>query len=156
MSFWAGVLGIGLIAGFLFNNTGWLYGSIGAALLWFSIARFWSRYKAASNALLAKYTFEHLPESGKEAVLEEVAKIMTKARFPIKEPEAALAGMQPAARFGFYALAMAGLGIAPKVGTGWYDVQNPYTQTMGAHREFATARHQLHRKYGVDIDLTSA
>lgn len=156
MSFWAGLVGIALIAAFVLNKVGWGIAAIGLVLLWISMARFWSRYKAASNALLAKYTFEHLPDSDKEAVIEEVARIMTKAKYPSRDPQADLARSSPAERFGFYALGMASLRIAPKIGGGWYEVRNPYAQIIGAHREIATVRRQLRGKYGVDIDLNAA
>ena len=119
-------------------------------------SEFWSRYKAASNVLLAKYTFDEMVDSDKQAVLDEVAKIMAGAKYPIADPHAALAQAAPAERFGFYALAMSSLGMPPKIGHGWYDVRNPYTQIRGAHREFTTVRRQLRRKYGVDIELTSS
>lgn len=154
MSFWAGFAGIAGIAAFALGKVGWGFAAIGVILLWISIARFWSRYKAASNALLAKHTFEQLPESDKKAVLDEVARIMTTgARYPSQDPHSDLARSSPAERFGFYALGMASLGIPPKIGKGWYEVRNPYAQIIGAHREIATVRRQLRSKYGVDIDL---
>lgn len=155
MSFWTGVVGIALIAGFAFDRLGWGMATVGAILLWISMARFWSRYKAASNALLAKHTFEQLPDSNKQAVIDEAARIMAGARYPSQDPKVELARMSPAERFGFYALGMASLGIAPIIGTGWYEVRNPYAQIIGAHREIATVRWQIRGKFGVDIDLNA-
>lgn len=155
MSFWAGIVGIALIASFAFGRHGWEMATVGVILLWISIARFWSRYKAASNALLAKHTFEQLPDSDKQAIIDEVVLIMTGARYPSQDPMVELARMSAAARFGFYALGMASLGIAPKIGGRWYEVRNPYAQIIGAHREIATVRWQMCKKFGVDIDLNA-
>lgn len=156
MSFWFGLIGILLLVAFFLGTVGWAIAVAGGVLLWISVARFWSRYKAASNALLAKYTFDRLPESDKQLVIGEVARIMAGARYSIQDPKGTLEGSSPAERFGFYALAMASLGMEPKIGKGWYDVRNPYAQIIGARREIATVRHQLRSKYRVDVDLDSA
>lgn len=157
MSFWAGLVGVALVAAFALGNAGWGFAVVGVILLWISISRFWTRYKAASNALLAKHTFEQLPDSDKQAVLDEVARIMTSgARYPSRDPHSELARASPPERFGFCALGMANLGIPPKIGKGWYEVRNPYAQIIGAHREIATVRRQLRSKYGVDIDLSNS
>jgi hypothetical protein len=154
VSFWAGFIGIALVVAFAMGKVGWGLATVGVVLLWISIARFWSKYKAASNALLAKHTFEHLSDSEKQAVVAEVGRIMTAgARYPSRDPEADLSRASPAQRYGFYALGMASLGIAPKIGSSWYEVRNPYTQIIGAHREIATVRYQLRTKHGVNIDL---
>ena len=155
MSFWFGLIGIFLLVAFLFGAVGWTIATIGGVLLWISVARFWSRYKAASNALLAKYTFDGLPEPDKQLVVHEAARIMTGAKFPAQDPKGTLERSSPAERFGFYALAMANLSMKPKIGEGWYDVRNPYAQIIGAHREIATVRYQLRGKYKVDVDLES-
>lgn len=155
MSFWFGLIGILLLVAFFLGKVGWAIAVAGGVLLWISMARFWSRYKAASNVLLAKYTFDRLPESDQQFVIDEVARIMAGARHPIQDPQGTLALLSPAERCGFYALAMASLGIEPKIGKGWYDVRNPAAQIIGAHREIATVRHQLRSRYGVDVDLDS-
>jgi len=156
MSFWLGLIGIFLLVAFFLGKVGWALAVAGGVFLWISVARFWSRYKAASNALIAEYTFERLAESDQRRVIDDVARIMVGARYPIQDPKGTLERSSPAERFGFYALAMARLGIEPKIGKSWYDVRNPYAQIIGAHREIATVRHQLRSKYKVDVDLNSA
>lgn len=114
MSFWLGLLGIFLLVTFFLGKVGWALAVAGGIFLWISVARFWSRYKAASNARLAKYTFDRLAESDQRLVIDEVARIMVGARYPIQDPKGTLEQSPPAERFGFYALAMANLGIEPK------------------------------------------
>jgi len=155
MSFWLGLIGIFLLVAFLLGKVGLAFAVAGGVFLWISVARFWSRYKAASNALLAKYTFDRLPESDQQRVTDEVARIMAGPRYPIQDPQGTLEILSPAERCGFYALAMASLGIEPKTGKGWYDVRNPAAQIIGAHREIATVRYQLRSKYRVDVDFDS-
>src|SRR3990172_9447097 len=130
MSFWLGWIGLFLLVAFFFGKVGWALAVVGGVLFWISVARFWSRHKAASNALLAKYTFDRLVESDQRLVIDEAVRILDRPTYPIKDPKSTLEQMSPPERFGFYALALASLGIEPKIGKGWYDVRNPYAQII--------------------------
>jgi len=56
--------------------------------------------------------------------------------------------------YGFYALAMASLGLPPALpGERWFPVSNPYRAALGADPELASAKHYFRRKYGVEIIL---
>jgi len=112
------------------------------------------KFRAVHNALLAKFTFEHLPVVEQRRVLDGVGSILANARYPIRDPAAAIAGMAERERFGFYALSMAMLGIAPSLpGEGWFDVRNPYVDISGADEIFESTRDQIRKKHGVDIRL---
>ncbi len=153
MSFWFGIAGGFILIGFVLGKIGWAWMILGALLLYVSITRFVTRYKAASNALLARYTFDHLSEPDREKVLTEVSSIMLNAGHEIQESDLLLKDMSPAQRYGFLALGMAGVGIKPKIGGLWYSVRNPYADILGADREIAWAKHQIKNKYSVDVDL---
>jgi len=142
-----------LLAGALLGKIGWGWGVVGAIFLYWPATRFWTKYKAASNAVLARYTFDLLSETDRNKVLAAVAAIMSNAKYPSQDPEQELKSMAPEQRYGFIALGMARIGIAPKIGGGWYEVHNPYAEILGAHREIAWVKHQIRLKYGVDVNL---
>lgn len=148
-----GIIGIMLLAGAMLGKIGWGWGVLGAIFLYGSATRFWTKYKAASNAILARHTFDLLSETDRKKVLAEVSAIMSNAKYPSQDPEQKLKSMAPEQRYGFLALGMARIGIAPKIEDGWYDVRNPYAEILGAHREIAWVKHQIRLKYGVDVNL---
>jgi hypothetical protein len=151
MSYWFGIIGFLLLVGVFFGKIGWGWGLLGALLLFSSGTRFWTKYKAASNAIIARYTYHSLSEREREMVLASVTELMSTAQYPIKDPEEALRNMSPEQKYGFFALGMAHVGIAPKIGDGWYAVSNPYAEILGAQREIAWVKHQIRLKHGVDI-----
>lgn len=149
-----GIIGIMLLAGATLGKIGWGWGVLGAIFLYFPATRFWTKYKAASNAILAHHTFNLLSESDRKKVLVAASAIMSNAKYPIQDPEQELNSMAPEQRYGFLALGMARIGIAPKIGGGWYDVHNPYAEILGANREITFVRHQIRLRYGVDVNFS--
>ncbi len=112
------------------------------------------KLRAVNNALLAKYTFERLSPTDQRRVMAGVSTILANARYPIRNPAAAIAEMADRERFGFCALSMAMLGIAPALrGEGWFDVRNPYVDIRGADEIFESTRYQIRKKHGVEITL---
>ena len=156
MSTWFGLVGFLILIVAVFGKIAWGWGIWGAFLLYISIARFWTKYKAASNAVIAKYTFANLTNSEQLIVLASVKNVMSNAALPINDPEETLKGMTPEQRYGFIALGMLSIGIAPKFGGGWYDVRNPYAEILRANREIAWVKHQLKIKHGVNVEFENA
>lgn len=148
-----GLIGIMLLAGAILGKIGWGWGVLGAMFLCWPATRFWARYKPASNAILARYTFDLLSETDRQKVLAAVSTIMSSAKYPSQNPEQELKRMTPEQRYGFIALGMARIGITPKIGDGWYEVRNPYAEILGAHREIAWVKRQIRLKYDVDVNL---
>jgi TPR repeat protein len=148
-----GIIGILLLAGVLLGKISWGWGVLGAIFLYLPATRFWTKYKAASNAILAHHAFNLLSESDRKKVLVAVSAIMSNAKYPSQDPEQELNGMAPEQRYGFLALGMARIGIAPKIGGGWYEVHNPYAEILGAHREIAFVKHQIKLRYGVVVNF---
>ena len=64
------------------------------------------------------------------------------------------ATFSPAQFYGFYALAMASLGMPPALpGEKWFVVGNPYKAVRAAEPEIASARNYFQKKYGVSISF---
>lgn len=148
-----GIIGILLLAGVLLGKISWGWAVLGAIFLYWYATRFWKKYKAASNAILARHTFNLLSELDRKEVLAAVSAIMSNAKYPSQDPEEELKSMTPEQRYGFIALGMARIGITPKLGGGWYEIHNPYAEILGAHREIAFVKHQIRLRYGVDVNF---
>jgi hypothetical protein len=151
-----GIIGILLLAGVLLGKISWGWGVLGAIFLYLPATRFWTKYKAASNAILAHHTFNLLSESDRKKVLVAVSAIMSNAKYPSQDPEQELNSMAPEQRYGFLALGMAHIGITPKIGGGWYEVHNPYAEILGANREITFVKHQIRLRYGIDVNFSDA
>ena len=149
-----GIIGIMLLAGALLGKIGWGWGVLGVIFLYWTATRFWSKYKAASNAILARHAFDLLSETDRKKVLAAVSAIMSNAKYPSQDPEQELESMAPEQRYGFIALGMARIGITPKIGGGWYEVHNPYAEILGANREIAFVKHQIRLRYGIDVNFS--
>jgi hypothetical protein len=148
-----GIIGILLLAGVLLGKISWGWAVLGAIFLYWDATWFWKKYKAASNAILARHTFNLLSELDRKEVLVAVSAIMSNAKYPSQDPEEELKSMTPEQRYGFIALGMARIGITPKLGGGWYEIHNPYAEILGAHREIAFVKHQIRLRYGVDVNF---
>lgn len=148
-----GIIGILLLTGALLGKISWGWGVLGAIFLYLPATRFWTKYKAASNAILAHHTFNLLSESDRKKVLIAVSAIMSNAKYPSQDSEQELNSMTPEQRYGFIALGIARIGIVPKIGGGWYEIHNPYAEILGAHREIAFVKYQIRLRYGVDVNF---
>lgn len=140
---------VGASIGLLMGKGSLLLAAIGLVCFLWGITAFWTRYSAARNALLAKYTFDQL--EGGNARGRVVAKARELTGVSTLEMEATFSSPQ---LYGFYAMAMASLGMAPAlVGEKWFVVSNPYRAVRGAEPEFASARHYFQKKHGVSISF---
>jgi hypothetical protein len=140
---------IGAVIGLHVGKGSWLLAFVGLISFLWGITAFWTRYSAARNALLAKFTFGKLDErSAREAVTTRVHEISGVSTLEM------MATFTPAQIYGFYALAMASLGIPPAIpGEKWFLVRNPFTAVRNAEPEIASARHYFEKKYRIEIDL---
>lgn len=153
MVFWFGMFGFLLVIGALSETIHWGWSILGLTFIYSSMTLFRQRYKAASNAIRAKYTFDLLSESDRDEVMESVSNLMSTVKYPARDSEDTLNFMRPEQRYGFIALGMSRIGILPKIGNEWYEVHNPFSEILGAHREIAWVKHQIKRKYGVDVNF---
>lgn len=147
------ILAGGLIGAWLYGYVSWWIAAIGVLIGWWSFRRFRARYEAASNALLAKHTFDAMSPDDTSIIMAEVRNVVATGAIPDRDPEATLKILPEAALFGFVALAMARLKIPPKVGDGWYSVNNPYVAILGAERELAFVQDQLLRQFGIVVNV---
>lgn len=110
---------------------------------------FVKRFSAAMNVILAKYTFSCLSESERlrvERRAEEILHRLLKGRFNGYWGEVD--------RFGWFALAMAELGIQPSVnGERWSYVRNPFFAVSFGDRVFSRICEYMKRKHGIEISI---
>lgn len=118
----------------------------------FHVKRHGSRVGAAKNALLAKYTFSHLDSEKQLKVLDRTRHILESGG--IRNASERLQNLPQRERYGFYALAMAELGIPPCVGNeAWQYVKNPFVALIRADSHIKAAQNDLKNKYDVEITL---
>ncbi len=140
---------VGASIGLLMGRGSLLLAAIGLACFLWGITSFWTRYSAARNALLAKYTFDQLEEGNARGRV--AAKARELAGVSALEMQATFSSAQ---LYGFYAIAMASLGVSPALaGEKWFMVSNPYRAVRGAEPELASARHYFQKKHSVSISF---
>jgi hypothetical protein len=141
---------VGATIGLFLGKGSWFLAILGLGGFLWGIAAFWTRYSAARNALLAKLTFDRLEEGGARGRVSEKAREI--AGISLLEMTATFSPVQ---QYGFYALAMASLGVPPALsGEKWFMVSNPYRAAQGAEPEIASARNYFQKKHGVLIDFS--
>lgn len=142
---------VGAAIGLWAGKGSWALAIIGLSGVLWGITSFWTRYSAARNALLAKLTFDRLNEDdARGRVTEKAREIAGVSTLEM------IATFSPAQQYGFYAMAMASLGLQPALsGEKWFWVSNPYKSVRGAEPEIASAKNYFHKKYGVLIDLNT-
>lgn len=138
---------IGASIGLLMGKGSLLLAVVGLACFLWGITAFWTRYSAARNALLAKFTFEQLEQGDARGQVtsraHEIAGVSALEMY---------ATFSLAQLYGFYAMAMASLGVPPALpGEKWFVVSNPHRAVRGAEPEIASARHYFQKKHGVSI-----
>ncbi len=107
------------------------------------------RYSAALNVVLAKVTFERLLPTKQAEVNSKAHEIL--ARLMTRPPETFETEVH---RFGWYALAMAELGIQPAFEEPrWILIPNPFLAVVPGDPAFKRIVKYLKRKYGIDIQL---
>lgn len=122
---------------------------IGLVVL-FRVKSGFSKYKAAQNALLAKYTFATLDGESQKRVVDRTKDILSAGGINGADRVSHLDDRE---RYGFYALAMAELNIPPALGGyDWQFVKNPFVALLNAETQIQAAKRQL-KSGGIDLDI---
>ena len=125
---------------------------IAGIYLFFHVKSHGSKVGAAKNALLAKYTFSRIDSKTQSKVLDRTRDILRSGG--IRDATEKLQTLSERERYGFYALAMAELGIPPALGNEtWQYVRNPFAALIRAESHIAASQNDLKNKYGVDITM---
>jgi len=112
--------------------------------------RFVKRHKAAMNVVLAKITFGRLSASKQTEVDLKAHEIL--APLMRKPPEIFKTETH---KFGWYALAMAELGIPPAVEQAkWNYVSNPFFAVFPGDSAFKLICEYMKRKHGIEVQLS--
>jgi hypothetical protein len=110
------------------------------------------RYRAAHNALVAKYTYHGLDIELQEAVYNRA--IHELRTVGVVDPAARLDALDEAQRYGYYAAAMAALYISPAIsGEKWWPIRDPAGALRGASAQLVSARQRLASTYGLQLEL---
>lgn len=130
----------------------WLLITIALAVGAWAALKYWGytkRHAAAMNVVLAKCTFEQLPRDKQAQVEKKAHEIL--ARLMTRPPAEFQAEVH---RFGWYALAMAELGIFPALEERkWNYVSNPFFAVLPGHSSFKVICEYMKRKHGVDVSI---
>ena len=111
-----------------------------------------AKYRAAINALLAKHTYQNLDLMSQQKVRVQTQIILFKGGF--RDSAHAIEQLEDRERYGFYALAMAELGISPSLSDeSWQYIKNPFVALDNAEKQIATAKIHLQKSHGVEVDL---
>jgi hypothetical protein len=111
-----------------------------------------TKYRAALNALLAKHTYQNLDLPSQQKVRVQTRIILFKGGF--RDSSQAIEQLEDRERYGFYALAMAELGILPSLpGESWQYIKNPFVALDNAEIQIGTAKIHLQKAHGVAVDL---
>jgi len=111
-----------------------------------------TKYRAALNALLAKHTYQNLDLASQQKVRIQTQIILFKGGF--RDSAQSIEQLDDRERYGFYALAMAELGISPSLpGESWQYIKNPFVALDNADNQIGTAKIHLQKAHGVTVDL---
>lgn len=129
----------------------WLFLTILLVVAWAALKyrRYTKRHAAAMNVVLAKYTFEQLSRDQQTQIDEKAHEILAGLmRHPPSDFQTEVH------RFGWYALAMAELGIPPAIEEPkWSYVSNPWFAVFPGDSTFKLIFEYLKRKYDVEIHI---
>ena len=118
----------------------------------FRVKSSFSKYKAALNALLAKYTFETLDPETQRRVVDKMKSILSAGG--IRNVKDRALRLDDREKYGFYALAMAELDIPPALNAyDWQLVKNPFVALSNADTPIKAAKRQLSKSDGVEVDI---
>lgn len=110
------------------------------------------KYRAALNALVAKYTFDNLDNDTKSKVIDRTLDIVPNIDSDFNRDS--LSELRDYERYGFIALAMAELDIPPAVHSfDWQYVKNPFTALIDAGKEIQLAQRQIWKSDGITVDF---
>ena len=111
-----------------------------------------TKYRAALNALLAKHTYQDLDLESQQKVRVQTQIILFKGGF--RDASQAIEQLGDRERYGFYALAMAELGIPPSLpGESWQYIKNPFVALNNAGIQIGNAKIHLQKAHSVAVDL---
>lgn len=118
----------------------------------FKVKSAFTKYRAALNALLAKYTYQSLDLETQQKVKKQTEKILSAGGF--RDAAEELARLEERERYGFYALAMAELGIPPSLpGEHWQFIKNPYVALLNAENQIGAAKIHFQKSHGVEVEI---
>lgn len=110
------------------------------------------RQRQVLNIVYANYTFQQLDDDEKNAVIAVVLDILRRGR--ISNAEQRLENFDDLQRYGFYALAMAELGIHPAIGKyDWAHVSNPIIVSGKVKKELNAAIELFYQDHGIKLNL---
>lgn len=122
--------------------------------LFFRTKSSFTKYRAASNALLAKYTFSQLSSEDQNKVVAQAKDILSSGGGRADFLEDRFQRLDSKSRFGVYALAMAELHIPPEIdGYDWQLIRRPLIILDNANKEIEAFQLELERKHGIKIEL---
>ena len=116
------------------------------------------QFKAAQNALVAKYTFNQLDEATKTLILQEAIRFLEANGYP-HELARNMASKEDSTRYLLYSHAMLRLGIQPALqGILYKDKWNPVTENrlgdlIGAEKAINRVRAIIKEKHNINIDI---
>jgi len=120
--------------------------------VFFKVTSGFKKYKAAQNALLAKFTFEGLNSETQEKIIEQTKSILSSGGSSSSDDR--ISRLEEKVKYGFYALAMAELHIPPALsGYEWQFIKNPYVALLNAETQIQAAKRQLNKSDGVEIHI---
>jgi hypothetical protein len=113
-----------------------------------------AKHAAAMNALVAKYLLNHMSEHQSQAVYEKIHTLLFREGQITQEEAAWLLEGNERVFFGFAALALMEMGIAPPGDIWrWVRIRNPFGALLDADREIEIARLGLERQRGIKVSL---
>jgi hypothetical protein len=114
-----------------------------------------AKHAAAMNALIAKHVFGQMSAQQRQAVRANIQIILFRDGQITRDESAWLIEGNERAFFGFAALAMLEMGVAPPDDVWrWVSVHNPYAALMDAATEIQMARRGLEKR-GIKVSLES-
>lgn len=121
-------------------------------VVFFKVRSGFSKYKAAQNALLAKYTYATLDANSKKRVVNQTKSILSAGSMSGDEEK--VLQLEDRIRYGLYALAMAELNIPPALADyNWQFVKNPFVALLNAETQIQAAKRQLSKSDGIEVDI---
>ena len=118
----------------------------------FRIKSAFSKYRAALNALIAKYTYERLDSESQQKVRIQTELLLCKGGY--RNPSKDAFVDDDRAKYSFYALAMAELGIPPALrGETWQYVKNPFVALDNGVNQIGAATAHLRKTHGIEVEI---
>jgi hypothetical protein len=125
---------------------------------WFALSRLWRFHvatQAANNVVAAAATFNTLADPSKSEVHQKAMEIIRRSGWRAERDPAL---EDDAERFGFYALALAELGVPPVcLIKQWNLIRNPFREALNPSYYFATSLQVAERQgYAVSLQRPSS